>query len=201
MSTSNMQYRTPLLVIAILLLLGGIAFYAYRGIKNGEQIYCTQEAKLCTDGSYVGRSGPECKFAACPGITLTDNDVSLTYPRKLWTTYVSFATWPPTVKVQDGPLACTDIGSENTDGSPGRRTIDGREYCVATVVEGAAGSMYTTYDYSFEEEGKVVTISFSLRRVQCMNYEEATRLICQQEQEMFSVDNMVAEMAASFELK
>lgn len=33
-----------------------------------EQVFCTQEAKLCPDGvSYVGRSGPNCDFAACPG--------------------------------------------------------------------------------------------------------------------------------------
>lgn len=27
---------------------------------------CTLEAKLCPDGSSVGRSGPNCEFAACP---------------------------------------------------------------------------------------------------------------------------------------
>ena len=30
------------------------------------QVACTMEAKLCPDGSYVGRSGPLCEFAACP---------------------------------------------------------------------------------------------------------------------------------------
>ena len=29
-------------------------------------IACTQEAKLCSDGSAVGRAGPYCEFAACP---------------------------------------------------------------------------------------------------------------------------------------
>ena len=29
---------------------------------------CTQEAKQCPDGSYVGRTGPNCEFAKCPGI-------------------------------------------------------------------------------------------------------------------------------------
>ncbi len=28
---------------------------------------CTMEAKLCPDGSYVERSGPNCEFAPCPG--------------------------------------------------------------------------------------------------------------------------------------
>ena len=27
---------------------------------------CTQEAKLCPDGSAVGRSGPNCEFDSCP---------------------------------------------------------------------------------------------------------------------------------------
>lgn len=27
---------------------------------------CTQEVRACPDGSYVGRTGPNCEFAACP---------------------------------------------------------------------------------------------------------------------------------------
>jgi len=30
------------------------------------QDICTQEAKICPDGSSVGRTGPNCAFAACP---------------------------------------------------------------------------------------------------------------------------------------
>lgn len=31
-------------------------------------VACTQDAKLCPDGkTYVGRQGPKCEFAACPG--------------------------------------------------------------------------------------------------------------------------------------
>lgn len=28
---------------------------------------CTMEAKLCPDGSSVGRQGPNCEFSPCPG--------------------------------------------------------------------------------------------------------------------------------------
>jgi len=31
-----------------------------------KQVGCTMEAKLCPDGSSVGRIGPNCEFAACP---------------------------------------------------------------------------------------------------------------------------------------
>lgn len=30
-------------------------------------VACTMEAKQCPDGSYVGRQGPNCQFAPCPG--------------------------------------------------------------------------------------------------------------------------------------
>ena len=33
-----------------------------------EYIACTADAKICPDGSGVGRVGPDCEFAACPDI-------------------------------------------------------------------------------------------------------------------------------------
>lgn len=35
--------------------------------KPPNQVVCSMEAKLCPDGSAVGRVGPRCEFAACPG--------------------------------------------------------------------------------------------------------------------------------------
>ena len=29
-------------------------------------VACTQEAKICSDGSSVGRTGPNCEFSECP---------------------------------------------------------------------------------------------------------------------------------------
>lgn len=34
-----------------------------------EGVACTMEAKVCPDGSSVGRTGPNCEFEACPGET------------------------------------------------------------------------------------------------------------------------------------
>lgn len=36
--------------------------------KSTQPIACTMEAKLCPDGSAVGRSGPNCEFAECPAV-------------------------------------------------------------------------------------------------------------------------------------
>ncbi len=38
----------------------------YVEVKPPIQKACTMEAKLCPDGSYVGRSGPDCEFKKCP---------------------------------------------------------------------------------------------------------------------------------------
>ena len=32
-----------------------------------EPVFCTMDAKLCPDGSSVGRQPPNCEFAPCPG--------------------------------------------------------------------------------------------------------------------------------------
>ena len=31
-----------------------------------EAVFCTADVQMCADGSYVGRLGPSCEFAACP---------------------------------------------------------------------------------------------------------------------------------------
>lgn len=31
------------------------------------EVFCTQDAKMCPDGSFVGRGGPSCEFRKCPG--------------------------------------------------------------------------------------------------------------------------------------
>ncbi len=36
-------------------------------------VACTMDAKICPDGSAVGRSGPHCEFAACPIVILPPN--------------------------------------------------------------------------------------------------------------------------------
>lgn len=39
---------------------------------------CTMEAKLCPDGSYVGRTGPNCEFAECPSGTSAQVNINAT---------------------------------------------------------------------------------------------------------------------------
>jgi hypothetical protein len=52
-----------IIAIIILVILGGFHFFSSRE----QQIACTLEAKICPDGSSVGRVAPRCDFAPCPG--------------------------------------------------------------------------------------------------------------------------------------
>ena len=54
-------------VISILLLLVGLAsVYLFLNKENVPgQVVCTMDAKMCPDGSAVGRIGPKCEFAPC----------------------------------------------------------------------------------------------------------------------------------------
>ena len=36
--------------------------------EQKKPVACMQESKVCSDGSFVGRTGPNCEFAACPVI-------------------------------------------------------------------------------------------------------------------------------------
>jgi hypothetical protein len=55
------------LALAIIFLVFYWPFIKSPGIGEQNPVACTMEAKLCPDGSSVGRSGPNCEFSACPG--------------------------------------------------------------------------------------------------------------------------------------
>lgn len=183
-------------------LLAGIA-YAYWHMSpfgpSGQG--CTTEAKICPDGSAVGRTGPNCEFAACPGEGATDSDpdttgwiattttqgISFKYPPEATDRdYVHPTDWPPAVDIHNGTVSCMNEGSDTqAAGETSHALIGGHEYCLNRESEGAAGSIYTTYTYSSQRAGQVVALSFIIRTVQCMNYDEPQRSACQAAQAAF----------------
>lgn len=49
-----------------LLLVAIFAVFLIAACKD--QVACTQQAKICPDGTAVGRTGPNCEFAECPAV-------------------------------------------------------------------------------------------------------------------------------------
>lgn len=61
-----MKYLFPALLLLALASLAG-CHHEMAKPPADEQVMCTMDAKLCPDGSAVGRVGPHCEFAPCPG--------------------------------------------------------------------------------------------------------------------------------------
>jgi hypothetical protein len=55
------------LIIVVVLALGEGIYYFWSK-KTQKPVACTQEAKICPDGSVVSRTGPNCEFAECPTV-------------------------------------------------------------------------------------------------------------------------------------
>lgn len=47
-------------------------------VPEGSLVACTMDAKMCPDGSYVGRVGPDCEFEACPTTKENERPKSVT---------------------------------------------------------------------------------------------------------------------------
>lgn len=90
-------------------------------VKDTEEpVACTMDAKMCPDGSYVGRIAPKCEFAACP-------TVEQPAVKEFRVVGKNFAFVPSTITVKKGDKV--KIIFENSEGFHDFK-ID--EYGVAT---------------------------------------------------------------------
>jgi len=55
--------------LLFIILLIGTSFFIWKNFfDEPDQLLCTQESKICSDGSYVRRVGINCEFAECPEV-------------------------------------------------------------------------------------------------------------------------------------
>jgi len=207
-----------LITILSTLLVLGVAYFAYtyfvtkKPSDSMEPVACTMDARVCPDGSSVGRTGPNCEFAACPVVsaasttkTFFDKNLGLEfsyvdnfYIENELAKYIHPVEWPPQADVRYAPFSCKATGAViSVDGKTEMRTIDGNKYCVTTASEGAAGSTYTTYTYKRQFGNKTVVMSFVTRAPQCANYDEPEMKACELEKTNFSVDNTIDKIFSS----
>lgn len=192
-------------VIALLLVGGSYAVWQknFGGAPVNEPgpVACTLDAMICPDGSAVGRTGPNCEFAACPvdgdvdiwyKSTDVEQGVSFEYPHTITTEFVKTVDWPPQIEIADEAFTCTEAGTQS-------ETINGNTYCVTKSSEGAAGSTYVTYAYAFPFGQKTATFTFTIRFPQCLNYDEPNATGCTLEQADFKPINQVDRMAQTIE--
>ncbi len=130
--------------------------------------------------------------------------IQFMYPDPLPTTYVTADTWPPKVEMVAGDFECvvgSVVGAGDTPSLSAQRTIEGKEYCVSFVVEGAIGSTYTSYEYTTKQGDFISTVSFTLQKPQCLNYEDPKRTECQTEQLLLNVDQLADQILGSITMQ
>lgn len=128
----------------------------------------------------------------------TEAGVSFKYPQTLLTQYMHVQDWPPQIVVSNNIFSCTQAGSEIAPGGKSiLHIINMHTYCVTTEMQGAAGSMYTQYAYAAEKNGQTLIATFSIRAVQCGNYEEPKKTECEQERASFDLDTVVDQIFES----
>ncbi len=205
---NNPKQRAATLVIVLVVLALGLGLIAWlkspQGDNNipqpdeGEGVFCTMEAKICPDGSAVGRQAPDCQFAPCPGEEDDDNTPSITIP-SFSASYIEAQQWPPAISSNPGQLSCEETPAEVSQmiRRVSKRTINGREYCITVNSEGAAGSVYSDYTYSFQDGENITNLQFILRFPECTNYSDTQRAQCQQEREEFDLNTLVDSVARS----
>lgn len=169
----------PVLII-VLIALGGYIVFTWRippsvGPSSTPQ-QCTLEAKLCPDGTAVGRTGPNCEFAPCPPSTSSgqaDETAGwLTYRNEEYGFEVKYPEgWPVPIEGggpgPDGGAAL--VGSSNFSsfsmvlGSIARQLCEGEDcytYGISVLTNARdAGAILSNLESRSLENGGLVTIT------------------------------------------
>lgn len=100
--------NTYITVITLVVLVLGAVFVFGTGKKaeaptpltqnEEEKVACTMDAKMCPDGSYVGRTGPKCEFEACPKA----KDTTTSSVKEFTVVGNNFSFTPSLITVQKG---------------------------------------------------------------------------------------------------
>ena len=129
-----------------------------------------------------------------------EQNVKFEYPKELNAGYISTVSWPPVLSISEEKLVCEETAPESSlPKGASFRKINGKNYCVEFVSEGAAGSVYTEYDYSTVIDGKLIKMSFTLQYPRCDNYDDPKKTECSEERESSNLDEIIDGMISSLE--
>lgn len=97
-----------------LAVLGGIGYFAYTHLPTtipSGGIVCTMDAKQCSDGSFVGRTGPKCEFVCPDGSSSEGNEeiFSITQDTQLNKTISAFDFLVTPISVVQDSRCPTDV--------------------------------------------------------------------------------------------
>ncbi len=125
---------------------------------------------------------------------------SFQYPKTIGGLYVTAQQWPPKISVQTAPsdFICA-VGKTNDGVEVSQEKVGTSTICLTAREDGAAGSIYTTYDFAWVVPGlqnsNIVTLSFIVKAPSsCMVYSGAKRAVCNKEVAEFSVEKLIQQI-------
>ncbi|MCK9626852.1 MAG: hypothetical protein M0R23_10475 [Bacteroidales bacterium] len=105
------------LIVLILTSIGGTGYYLIKK-QSPKQTVCTTDAKICPEGSSVGRTGPNCEFAACPEEKVDETANWITYKYEKYGFEIKYPpTWTPDISTtyEFGALGFTSSKNEDEE--------------------------------------------------------------------------------------
>jgi len=206
-----MEKKIIILAIIIIAFIsfGGYFLLQYRANINLQEFIneaeeeltvCTMDVKLCPDGSYVGRVGPDCKFTECPDYTVGWNifiddksGFELKYPSDFFEAGHSPEVLEGNCDYTVFPDRCPNINSivvefliekggdakAIEDGmtlgywqkpSGEKQTLNNTEYCLYLNSDAAMGHVYNYYYYTTVMNQKCLLVKFDTSTTNCDFY-------------------------------
>ena len=175
---TNWKFLLFVLVLAVIVC-GGILWWQKEELKNSQEpVACTQEAKICPDGSAVGRTGPNCEFAECPVVsdktagwkTYVDsqNGFEFKYPGTFGADVWRPVFWPPTttvISINEDPIVkgCPDFPLGIQGATQEMIKINNIDWTFYWGAEGAMGSSYASYCYVIKKDQNYYVVYFEIR--------------------------------------
>lgn len=164
----NSKHKFLIIVISLIIIFCGILLFSKSISNNGNDSWITLNS---------------------------ENGITLEYPDKIGDKYIHDFDWPPQIRIIDESFSCSEAGKETERaGETTKEIINGKTYCITKITEGAAGSIYTQYVYTRGVGNRTAILTFSIREVQCVNYSEPERNLCEKEKEEFELDNIISKI-------
>lgn len=105
------------LILVMFILVGAMMYSAFNfqlsNKKKINPVACTMEAKLCPDGSAVGRSGPKCEFVECPSRVVQPIEENTAVLNQKILNEGIYITHFRLSQIVDAGLECSVFGPEN----------------------------------------------------------------------------------------
>ncbi len=176
----------PVLVILLFVLAAAGIYIKNRTTRNNQGIPAVQSTP-----------GPEAQNPGWKMYQDTTQNVTFEYPDSLGTRYIHPQNWPPKLTLSNDKFSCKEGGLMEGRQLTIQKTIDDRMYCIEDTTQGAAGTLYSDYIYTFIKADKLVKLQFTIAYPQCDNYDNRQKGECYSERQTFNLDNLIDRIAQS----